>query len=82
MNLIGSILLGLLSRATLPLRRKAAEEGSLPSLKLITMGAIIRYEDFNNCRLLMSYPIVVKVPGPNFLVAVHYSKVPCLDDYG
>ncbi|KAL3777890.1 hypothetical protein ACHAW5_002061 [Stephanodiscus triporus] len=50
-NLNTDVLLGLLSLA-LPLRRKAAEEGSLPPLKLVIMSATLRVEDFvNNDRL-------------------------------
>ena len=50
-NLNTDVLLGLLSLA-LPMRRKAAEEGSLPPLKLVIMSATLRVEDFvNNDRL-------------------------------
>ena len=84
-NLNGDVLLGLLSSATLPLRRKAAEEGSLPPLKLIIMSATLRVEDFTSygsSRLFTSPPAVVRVPGRNFPVTVHHSKVTNLDDYG
>ncbi len=50
-NLNTDVLLGLLSLA-LPMRRRAAEEGSLPPLKLVIMSATLRVEDFvNNDRL-------------------------------
>jgi ATP-dependent RNA helicase DHX37/DHR1 len=81
-NLNGDVLLGLLSSATLPLRQKAAEEGSIPPLKLIIMSATLRVEDFNSNRLFPSFPAVVKVPGRNFPVTIHHSKATSLDDYG
>jgi len=81
-NLNGDVLLGLLSSATLPLRQKAAEEGSIPPLKLIIMSATLRVEDFNSNRLFPSLPAVVKVPGRNFPVTIHHSKATSLDDYG
>lgn len=81
-NLNGDVLLGLLSSATLPLRQKAAEEGSIPPLKLIIMSATLRVEDFNSNRLFPSLPAVVKVPGRNYPVTIHHSKATSLDDYG
>lgn len=76
------VLLGLLSVA-LPLRRKAAEEGSLPPLKLVLMSATLRVEDFMNNPSLFAEdpPNLVKVPGRTFPVTVHHSKVTELDDY-
>lgn len=76
------VLLGLLSVA-LPLRRKAAEEGSLPPLKLVLMSATLRVEDFMNNPSLFAKdpPNLVKVPGRTFPVTVHHSKVTELDDY-
>mmetsp|Transcript_35799 Transcript_35799/g.52484 ORF Transcript_35799/g.52484 Transcript_35799/m.52484 type:complete len:1193 (-) Transcript_35799:369-3947(-) len=81
-NLNTDVLLGLLSVA-LPLRRKAAEEGSMPPLKLIVMSATLRVEDFTaNPRLFPgSPPAVVTVPGRTFPVTIHHSKVTELDDY-
>lgn len=72
-NLNTDILLGLLSVA-LPLRRKAAAEGSLPPLKLLIMSATLRVQDFTeNTRLFPKgedgvavQPAVVKVPGRLF----------------
>mmetsp|Transcript_40648 Transcript_40648/g.61631 ORF Transcript_40648/g.61631 Transcript_40648/m.61631 type:complete len:197 (+) Transcript_40648:70-660(+) len=82
-NLNTDVLLGLLSVA-LPLRRKAAEEGSMPPLKLIVMSATLRVEDFTaNPRLFPgSPPAVVTVPGRTFPVTIHHSKVTELDDHG
>jgi hypothetical protein len=96
-NLNTDVLLGLLSLA-LPMRRKAAEEGSLPPLKLVIMSATLRVEDFvNNDRLFpernegrkdgaieprSNKPAVVTVPGRTHPVSIHHSKVTELDDYG
>lgn len=88
-NLNTDVLLGLLSVA-LPLRRKAAEEGSLPPLKLVVMSATLKVEDFTeNTRLfpkgedgVARPPAVVKVPGRTHPVSIHHSKVTELDDYG
>ena len=83
-NLNTDVLLGLLS-VSLPLRRKAAEEGSLPSLKLVIMSATLRVEDFTqNERLFPDKshrPALVKVPGRTYPVSIHHSKVTELDDY-
>jgi ATP-dependent RNA helicase DHX37/DHR1 len=83
-NLNTDVLLGLLS-AALPMRRKAAEEGSLPPLKLIIMSATLRVEDFTeNERLFPDKnrrPALVKVPGRTYPVSIHHSKVTELDDY-
>jgi len=83
-NLNTDVLLGLLSVA-LPLRRKAAEEGSLPPLKLVIMSATLRVEDFTeNERLFPDTsrrPALVKVPGRTYPVSIHHSKVTELDDY-
>ena len=83
-NLNTDVLLGLLSVA-LPLRRKAAEEGSLPPLKLVIMSATLRVEDFTeNERLFPDKsrrPALVKVPGRTYPVSIHHSKVTELDDY-
>ncbi|KAL3823873.1 hypothetical protein ACHAXA_005455 [Cyclostephanos tholiformis] len=95
-NLNTDVLLGLLSLA-LPMRRKAAEEGSLPPLKLVIMSATLRVEDFvNNDRLFperagggkdgaierpSSKPALVTVPGRTHPVSIHHSKVTELDDY-
>jgi len=89
-NLNTDVLLGLLSKS-LPLRRKAAEEGTLPPLKLMVMSATLRVEDFlENERLFprgegesseSSRPVLVKVPGRTFPVSIHHSKVTELDDY-
>ena len=83
-NLNTDILLGLLSLA-LPLRQKAALEGSLPPLKLIIMSATLRVDDFmNNTRLFPrsdSEPALVTVPGRTYPVSIHHSKVTELDDY-
>lgn len=88
-NLNTDVLLGLLSVA-LPLRRKAAAEGSLPPLKLVIMSATLRVEDFTeNTRLfpkdedgVARQPALVKVPGRTFPVSIHHSKVTELDGYG
>lgn len=88
-NLNTDVLLGLLSVA-LPLRRKAAAEGSLPPLKLVIMSATLRVEDFTeNTRLFPKgedgaarQPALVKVPGRTFPVSIHHSKVTELDNYG
>jgi ATP-dependent RNA helicase DHX37/DHR1 len=88
-NLNTDVLLGLLSVA-LPLRRKAAAEGSLPPLKLVIMSATLKVEDFTeNARLfprgddgVVSQPVLVKVPGRTFPVSIHHSKVTELDNYG
>lgn len=88
-NLNTDVLLGLLSVA-LPLRRKAADEGSLPPLKLVIMSATLKVEDFTeNTRLfpkgedgVVRQPALVKVPGRTFPVSVHHSKVTELDNYG
>lgn len=88
-NLNTDVLLGLLSVA-LPLRRKAADEGSLSPLKLVIMSATLRVEDFTeNTRLfpkgedgVWRQPALVKVPGRTFPVSIHHSKVTELDDYG
>ena len=88
-NLNTDVLLGLLSVA-LPLRRKAASEGSLPPLKLVIMSATLRVEDFTeNPRLfpkgddgVVRQPALVKVPGRTFPVSIHHSKVTELDKYG
>ncbi len=83
-NLNTDVLLGLLSVA-LPLRRKAAEEGTLPPLKLVIMSATLRVEDFTeNERLFPDKtrrPALVKVPGRTYPVSIHHSKVTELDDY-
>ena len=83
-NLNTDVLLGLLS-VSLPLRRKAAEEGSLPPLKLVIMSATLRVEDFTeNERLFPDKsrrPALVKVPGRTYPVSIHHSKVTELDDY-
>ena len=78
--------------------QKAAEEGSLPPLKLVIMSATLRVEDFaNNDRLFPernkgvedsameprgNKPAVVTVPGRTHPVSIHHSKVTELDDYG
>jgi ATP-dependent RNA helicase DHX37/DHR1 len=88
-NLNTDVLLGLLS-VTLPMRRKAAEEGSLPPLKLVIMSATLKVEDFTENRRLfpkgedgvVREPALVKVPGRTFPVSIHHSKVTELDDYG
>jgi hypothetical protein len=88
-NLNTDVLLGLLSLA-LPLRRKAAEEGSLPPLKLVVMSATLRVEDFtNNSRLfpvgddgVQHKPALVTVTGRTHPVSIHHSKVTELDNYG
>ena len=88
-NLNTDVLLGLLSVA-LPLRRKAASEGSLPPLKLVIMSATLRVEDFTeNPRLfpkgddgVVKQPALVKVPGRTFPVSIHHSKVTELNKYG
>lgn len=76
------VLLGLLS-AALPLRRKAALEGSLPPLKLVLMSATLRVEDFTGSGKLFleDPPNVVRVPGRTFPVTIHHSKTTELDDY-
>jgi len=76
------VLLGLLSVA-LPLRRKAAMEGSLPPLKLVLMSATLRVEDFTGSGKLFveDPPNVVRVPGRTFPVTIHHSKTTELDDY-
>lgn len=87
-NLNTDVLLGLLSVA-LPLRRKAADEGSLPPLKLVIMSATLKVEDFTeNTRLfpkdengVARRPALVKVPGRTFPVSIHHSKVTELDNY-
>lgn len=88
-NLNTDVLLGLLSLA-LPLRRRAAEEGSLPPLKLVVMSATLRVEDFtNNTRLFpvgddgeQHKPALVTVTGRTHPVSIHHSKVTELDNYG
>ena len=85
-NLNTDVLLGLLSVA-LPLRRKAAEEGTMPPLKLVVMSATLRVEDFTENKRLFpegsaNRPALVKVPGRTFPVSIHHSKVTELDDYG
>ena len=82
-NLNTDVLLGLLSVA-LPLRRKAAAEGSLPPLKLVVMSATLRVEDFTQNKRLFprDSPAVVMVPGRTHPVSIHHSKVTELDDYG
>ena len=84
-NLNTDVLLGLLSVA-LPLRRKAAEEGSLPPLKLVVMSATLKVEDFTENERLFpdgsQRPALVKVPGRTHPVSIHHSKVTELDDYG
>jgi len=76
------VLLGLLS-AALPLRRKAALEGSLPPLKLVLMSATLRVEDFTGSGKLFveDPPNVVRVKGRTFPVTIHHSKTTELDDY-
>lgn len=76
------VLLGLLS-VSLPLRRKAAAEGSLPPLKLVLMSATLRVEDFTGHGKLFSQdpPNVVNVPGRTYPVTIHHSKTTELDDY-
>jgi ATP-dependent RNA helicase DHX37/DHR1 len=68
------------------LRKKAAEEPGLDivPLKLVTMSATLRVDDFvNNERLFPSMtPFVVKIPGRTFPVTIHHSKMTELDDYG
>lgn len=88
-NLNTDVLLGLLSLA-LPLRRRAAEEGSLPPLKLVVMSATLRVEDFtNNSRLfpvgedgVQHKPALVTITGRTHPVSIHHSKVTELDNYG
>jgi hypothetical protein len=88
-NLNTDVLLGLLSLA-LPLRRRAAEEGSLPPLKLVVMSATLRVEDFtNNSRLfpvgddgVQHKPALVTVTGRTHPVSIHHSKITELDNYG
>ena len=81
-NLNTDVLIGLLSTA-IPLRRKAAEEGSLPPLKLVIMSATLRVEDFaGNSRLFPNNdPNIVRIPGRTHPVTIHHSKVTELDDY-
>ena len=81
-NLNTDVLLGLLS-VTLSLRRKTAEEGSLPPLKLIVMSATLRVEDFTGNKKMFPDrpPSVVTVPGRTYPVTIHHSKVTELDDY-
>uniref|UniRef100_A0A6U0U7B8 RNA helicase n=1 Tax=Eucampia antarctica TaxID=49252 RepID=A0A6U0U7B8_9STRA len=81
-NLNTDVLLGLLS-ASLPLRRKAAAEGSLPPLKLIIMSATLRVEDFTGNDKLFpgNPPVVVKVSGRTYPVTIHHSKLTELDNY-
>lgn len=81
-NLNTDVLLGLLSVA-LPLRRKAALEGSLPPLKVVIMSATLRVEDFtaNGKLFIEDPPHLVKVPGRTFPVTIHHSKTTELDDY-
>jgi len=81
-NLNTDVLLGLLS-AALPLRRKAALEGSLPPLKIVIMSATLRVEDFtgNGKLFIEDPPNLVKVPGRTFPVTIHHSKTTELDDY-
>jgi ATP-dependent RNA helicase DHX37/DHR1 len=69
--------------AALPLRRKAALEGSLPPLKLVLMSATLRVEDFTGSGKLFieDPPNVVRVPGRTFPVTIHHSKTTELDDY-
>lgn len=69
--------------AALPLRRKAAKEGSLPPLKLVLMSATLRVEDFTGSGKLFieDPPNVVRVPGRTFPVTIHHSKTTELDDY-
>ncbi len=88
-NLNTDVLLGLLSLA-LPLRRRAAEEGSLPPLKLVIMSATLRVEDFMNNSILFPVgddgvqhkPALVTVTGRTHPVSIHHSKVTELDNYG
>ena len=82
-NLNTDVLLGLLSKS-LPLRRKASEEGSLPPLKLIIMSATLRVEDFtaNPALFPSGPPAVVRVPGRTHPVTIHHTKVTELEDYG
>lgn len=82
-NLNTDVLLGLLS-VTLPLRQKAAEEKSLPPLKLVVMSATLRVEDFTENKRLFPHkpPAVVMVPGRTHPVSIHHSKFTELDDYG
>ncbi len=81
-NLNTDVLLGLLS-AALPLRKKAALEGSLPPLKIVIMSATLRVEDFtaNGKLFIKDPPNLVKVPGRTFPVTIHHSKTTELDDY-
>ena len=88
-NLNTDVLLGLLSLA-LPLRRKAAAEGSLPPLKLVVMSATLRVEDFTNNTKLFPVgedgahhkPALVTVSGRTHPVSIHHSKITELDNYG
>jgi DEAD/DEAH box helicase len=80
-NLNTDVLIGLVSKS-LVLRRQAKEEGSLPDLKLVIMSATLRVEDFTSNRLFSTTPAVVRIPGRNFPVTIHHSKVTELDNYG
>jgi hypothetical protein len=80
-NLNTDVLIGLVSKS-LVLRRQAQEEGSLPDLKLVIMSATLRVEDFTSNRLFSTTPAVVRIPGRNFPVTIHHSKVTELDNYG
>ncbi|CAM9656186.1 unnamed protein product [Chrysoparadoxa australica] len=73
-NLNTDILLGLLSRAV-PLRRKAAEKGGPPPLKLIIMSATLRTSDFTeNEKLFPRPPPVITVASRQHPVTVHFNK--------
>jgi ATP-dependent RNA helicase DHX37/DHR1 len=80
-NLNTDVLIGLLSKAIL-LRKEAAKEESLPSLKLVIMSATLRVEDFTTDRLFSSPPAVIKIPGRTYPVTIHHSKVTELENYG
>lgn len=84
-NLNTDVLLGLLS-AALPLRQKAALEGSLPPLKLVIMSATLRVTDFTNNERLFAgsnctRPNLVEVPGRTHPVTIHHNKATEVEDY-
>lgn len=78
-NLNTDVLLGLLSK-TLKLRKDAANEDSLPMLKVVVMSATLKVSDFTNS--LYPEAKVLKIPGRTYPVTVHFSKHTELDDYG
>eukprot|EP00559_Dactyliosolen_fragilissimus_P005827 CAMPEP_0184858454 /NCGR_PEP_ID=MMETSP0580-20130426/3549_1 /TAXON_ID=1118495 /ORGANISM="Dactyliosolen fragilissimus" /LENGTH=1442 /DNA_ID=CAMNT_0027354605 /DNA_START=156 /DNA_END=4481 /DNA_ORIENTATION=+ len=91
-NLNTDILLGMISKSII-LRQKAAQQGSLPPLKLVVMSATMRVEDFTeNPRLFNNSdvregiincgkPNLVRIPGRTYPVTIHHSKLTDLDDY-